>query len=173
MTAGLDMIVGLLMIYHRPRSDFVQPSHNTDEDTKAQINWLAEDTTEEGSGRVGNPGQVFWLLVTGFVDFTTQPLAAKHFHLNVMWWMLHIPEGLSLFKRNYTHTHTHTISYSLDWRRLCLLWVSPWLSSKKSACNAGDAGSVLEWGRPPGGGHGNPLWYSWLEIPWTEEPARL
>ena len=39
MTVGLDMIVGLLMmIYHRPRSDFVLPSHNTDEDTKAQIN---------------------------------------------------------------------------------------------------------------------------------------
>lgn len=83
MTVGLDMTVGLLMIYHRPRSDFVQPSHNT-EDTKAQINWLAEDTTEQGSGRVGNSGQVFCLLVIGFVDFTTQLSAAKHFHLNLM-----------------------------------------------------------------------------------------
>lgn len=25
-------------IYHKPRSDFVQPSHNTDEETEAQIN---------------------------------------------------------------------------------------------------------------------------------------
>ena len=24
-----------------------------------------------------------------------------------------------------------------------------------------------------GGGHGNPLQYSYLEIPWTEEPGRL
>ena len=38
MTVGLDMTLGLSMIYHRPRSDFVQPSYNTDEDTKAQIN---------------------------------------------------------------------------------------------------------------------------------------
>jgi len=38
-----------------------------------------------------------------------------------------------------------------------LLW---WLSGKKSACNIGDAGNtalIPEWGRSPGGGHGNPL----------------
>ena len=29
------------------------------------------------------------------------------------------------------------------------------------------------WGRSPGGGHGNPLQYSWLENPWTEEPGGL
>ena len=28
-------------------------------------------------------------------------------------------------------------------------------------------------GRSPGGGHGNPLQYSYLEIPWTKEPGRL
>ena len=28
-------------------------------------------------------------------------------------------------------------------------------------------------GRIPGGGHGNPLQYSCLENPWTEENARL
>ena len=28
-------------------------------------------------------------------------------------------------------------------------------------------------GRCPGGGHGNPLQYSCLENPWTEEPGRL
>ena len=27
---------------------------------------------------------------------------------------------------------------------------------KESACNAGDLGSILGWGRSPGGGHGNP-----------------
>ena len=31
-----------------------------------------------------------------------------------------------------------------------------------------DSGSVPGWGRSPGGGHGNPLWYSCLENPWTE-----
>ena len=43
-----------------------------------------------------------------------------------------------------------------------------WLSSKLSACDAGDAGdmdSIPELGRRPGGGHGNPLQYSCLENP--------
>ena len=37
--------------------------------------------------------------------------------------------------------------------------------SKESACNAGDLGSILELGRSPGGGHGNPLQCSCLENP--------
>ena len=40
-----------------------------------------------------------------------------------------------------------------------------WLSSKESACNAGDAGSIPGSGRSPGGGHGNPLQCSCLENP--------
>ena len=43
-----------------------------------------------------------------------------------------------------------------------------WLSSKESACNAGDAGdagSIPGSGRSPGGGHGNPLQYSCLKNP--------
>ena len=42
------------------------------------------------------------------------------------------------------------------------------LSGKASTCNAeaaGDAGSIPELGRSPGGGHGNPLQYSCLENP--------
>ena len=35
---------------------------------------------------------------------------------------------------------------------------------KESACNEGDLGSVPGLGRSPGGGHGNPLQYSGLEI---------
>ena len=38
-----------------------------------------------------------------------------------------------------------------------------WLSSKESACNAADTGSVPELGRSPGGGNGNPLQYSCLD----------
>ena len=34
---------------------------------------------------------------------------------------------------------------------------------KQSDCNAGDTGSIPESGRPPGGGHGNPLQYPCLE----------
>ena len=47
---------------------------------------------------------------------------------------------------------------------------------KKSLANAGDVtdvGSITGSGRPPGGGHGNPLQYSCWEIPRTEEPGRL
>ena len=44
----------------------------------------------------------------------------------------------------------------------------PWLSGKESACNAGtsgDPGSTPGSGRIAGGGHGNPLQYSYLENP--------
>ena len=36
---------------------------------------------------------------------------------------------------------------------------------KESAYNVGDLGSIPGLGRPPGGGHGNPLQYSCLENP--------
>ena len=36
-----------------------------------------------------------------------------------------------------------------------------------------DAGSIPGSGRSPGGGYGNPLQYSCLENPWTEEPGGL
>ena len=35
--------------------------------------------------------------------------------------------------------------------------------SKESACNAGDLGSIIGLGRPPGEGKGNPFQYSFLE----------
>ena len=46
-------------------------------------------------------------------------------------------------------------------------------SSKESACNVGDLGSIPGSGRYPGEGNGNPLQYSCLENPWTEEPGGL
>ena len=36
-----------------------------------------------------------------------------------------------------------------------------------------DLGSILELGRSPGGGNGNPLQYSCWEIPWTEKTGFL
>ena len=39
------------------------------------------------------------------------------------------------------------------------------LDSKESTCSAGDLGSIPGLGRSPGGGHGNPLQYSYLENP--------
>ena len=40
-----------------------------------------------------------------------------------------------------------------------------------SAGDIRDTGSVPGLGRSPGEGNGNPLQYSCLRIPWTEEPA--
>ena len=50
------------------------------------------------------------------------------------------------------------------------------LAGKASACNAGDtqdAGSIPESGRSPAERNGNPLQYSYLVIPWIEEPGKL
>ena len=41
------------------------------------------------------------------------------------------------------------------------------------AGDTGDVDSVPGLRRCPGEGHGNPLQYSCLEIPWTEEPGGL
>ena len=38
-------------------------------------------------------------------------------------------------------------------------------AGKESACHAGDLGLIPGLGRSPGGGHGNPLYYSCLENP--------
>ena len=54
------------------------------------------------------------------------------------------------------------LDYHLEW---CLvIIVLPWgLSSKASACNAGDVGSIPGSGGSPGEGNGNPLQYYCLE----------
>ena len=44
-----------------------------------------------------------------------------------------------------------------------------WLSGKESACHAGASGLIPVLGRSPGGGNGNSLQNSCLEISWTEE----
>ena len=44
---------------------------------------------------------------------------------------------------------------------------------KESACSVGDPCSMPGLGRSPGEGNGTPLQYSFLEIPWMEEPGRL
>ena len=48
-----------------------------------------------------------------------------------------------------------------------------WLRGKESTCNVGDMGSIPGLGIYPGVGNGNPLQYSCLENPWTEEPGEL
>ena len=43
------------------------------------------------------------------------------------------------------------------------------VSSKETACNAGDTGLIPGSGRPPEGENGNPLQYSWLKNPMDRE----
>ena len=72
-------------------------------------------------------------------------------------------------------THSSILARSEE-RRVGKECRSRWLCGKESACNAGatgDAGSIPGLERSPGGGHSNPLQYSCLEIPWTEEPGGL
>ena len=54
----------------------------------------------------------------------------------------------------YTHTHTHTH-----------LGFPGGSDGEESTCNVGDLDSIPELGRSPGGGHGYPLQYSFLENP--------
>ena len=56
---------------------------------------------------------------------------------------------------------------------ICILDFPGGLGGKASTYNAGDPGSVPGLGRSSGEGNGNPLQYSCLEIPWTEELGRL
>ena len=58
---------------------------------------------------------------------------------------------------------------------LLIHWASQVVLGKNLPATAGDIrdlGLNPESGRSPGGGHGNPLQYSW-SIPWTEEPGGL
>ena len=68
-------------------------------------------------------------------------------------------------------SETSRIGKSIEVREL-----PRWLRGKETACNAGnsgDMGSIPGSGRSLGGGHGNPLQYSCLENPWSEEHGKL
>jgi len=49
------------------------------------------------------------------------------------------------------------VIYGLYYIEVCVLWLSWWLSSDESACNAGDAGLISRSGRSPGEEIGNSL----------------
>ena len=56
-------------------------------------------------------------------------------------------------------------SWSNKWEFSSLMGFPGGSDGKESACNAGDLGSIPGLGRSPGGGHGSPLQYSFLENP--------
>ena len=61
------------------------------------------------------------------------------------------------------NSHSFNLHHGLSW----------WLSSKQSACNAGEADSIPGSGRSPGDKNGNPLQNSCLGNPVTEESGGL
>ena len=68
--------------------------------------------------------------------------------------------------RKVTDTQGLATSLMCLWNFLrLLLRTSLWLSSKDSACNARDVGSIFVLGRSSGEGNGNSLQYSCLENP--------
>ena len=59
-----------------------------------------------------------------------------------------------------------SLYFSVHWCVVSILGGFPGGSDgKASACNAGDLGSIPEWGKSPGEGNGNPLQHSCLENP--------
>ena len=71
---------------------------------------------------------------------------------------------------NYTHC---LVQYLVECKYYVRL-LTRWHSDKESTANAGDTRNESSGlGRSPGGGHGNPLHYSFRENPWTEEPGGL
>ena len=84
------------------------------------------------------------------------------------WHLLRLSECWSLaFRDQAMH---FAVEQTLIWASQVVLVV------KTSPANTGDArdeGSIPGSGRSPGEGNGNPLQYSCLGIPWTEEPGGL
>ena len=66
--------------------------------------------------------------------------------------------------RSYMHVNWMNLPYLED--------LPKWLSSKESACQAGNSGLIPGLGRS-GVGHGNPLCILAWKIPWPEEPLGL
>ena len=95
------------------------------------------------------------------------------------WTWLDMTSICSLMKiwktRNNLKTHYRNVLEPCESRIMCryleyventqLYELPRWLSSKQSACNAGDLGSIRGSGRYPGKWHSNPLQYSCLGNP--------
>ena len=93
------------------------------------------------------------------------------------WYILWGDMGRILQKGNlYSEVQHSTLLFSphylampilrVIWWQQAASWGFPGRSAgKESACNVGDPDSTPGLGRPPGGGHSNPLQYSCLENP--------
>ena len=111
-----------------------------------------EKTDDPGETRgSARPGGM-WTLVTGCP--TTQPPAL----------------GVEVSRLHISGITSQQPSFSLTRPDQMLPW---WLSGKESTCQCRRLGFDPNYGRSPGEGNGNPLQYSCLGNPWTEEPGGL
>ena len=98
------------------------------------------------------------------VLYSNFPLPIYFIYGNVYIWMLpsqFIPPLLPLLCPQVCEHVFLILIRSFD-----LIWsLSPALSGKESACNAGNKSLIPGWQRCPGEGHGNPLQYSYLKNP--------
>ena len=53
------------------------------------------------------------------------------------------------------------------------IYIPRWCRGKETSCSAGHAGLIPGLGRSPGEGNDNPLQYSCLRNPRTEEPGEI
>jgi len=84
------------------------------------------------------------------------------------WYLSKVNLIISNTLKNIYYFQQKLLKYSIIIRH----WIFPGDSDGKvSAYNAGDLGLIPGSGRSPGDGNGNPLQYSCLKIPWTEEPG--
>ena len=72
-------------------------------------------------------------------------------------------EAVSLQDMKVNLDSTRKKKVGVEWNRASLVAQMVKKKKKKSACNAGDVGSIPGSARSPGGGNGNPLKYSCLE----------
>ena len=89
-----------------------------------------------------------------------------HIHIHYIYIPLYITY-ISNKNLLYSKKELYSIScINLSWKKKYIYRLHQWLSSKESACNAGDtgnAGLIPGLGRSPWGRHGNLLQYSCLE----------
>ena len=89
-------------------------------------------------------------------------------HLKVM----HMSNKISHTRDHLGAHYSYLISFV--WISLIIIWGFPGSSVVKNPpANVGNAGSIPGLGRAPGEGNGDPLQYSCLENPWTEEAGGL
>ena len=98
----------------------------------------------------------------------SQVLPSLEGHRHLIGWEKLPPLFRHLTGRNFPSSSS-LFTFSLNAYQIWLpCWLSRWLSGKESTCSAGEAGevgSIPEWGSSPGEGNDNPLQYSCLGNP--------